>query len=166
MLVISCDPGLTGAIALIDSARGLLACEDLPTCSNGTVTGSMKRWVDNDLLDQLLAQWSTLHQFAQHSVFAVIERPIPMPSLPAQTIASQFDTFGAVRAAMARRVPAAHMRYVNPNEWKKLFGLHRDKDSARATCLRLYPNAQVQRVKDHNRAEAILVGHFLLREVG
>jgi hypothetical protein len=165
MLVLSCDPGLTGAIALIDSARGLLACEDVPTCGNGTATGSMKRWVDSEALESMLAQWSSLHLFAQHSVFAVIERPIPMPSLPAQTIASQFDSFGVLRTAMAKRVTPEQMRYVNPNEWKKLFGLHRDKDAARVTCQRLYPTAPVKRVKDHNRAEAILVGHFLLRSV-
>ena len=50
MIVISCDPGLTGAITLLCSQRGLLECEDIPTCGNGTTTGSMKRWVDTAAL--------------------------------------------------------------------------------------------------------------------
>ena len=163
--MLSSDPGLTGAIALLDSERGLLACEDLPTCANGTATGSMKRWLDTDALEALLTQWSKQHDFAEHSVFAVIERPIPMPSLPAQTIASQFDTFGVLRAALARRVPDAHMRYVNPRDWKTSFGLSRDKNASRECCLRLYPSAPVNKVRFHNRAEAILIGHFLMREL-
>lgn len=163
MLIIGCDPGLTGALSLIDAVAGaLLECEDIPTCENGTASGSMKRWVDDGALDRLVAGWATKHDFARRDVHAAIERPIPMPSLPAQTIASQFDTFGTVRAVLRRR---AKLRFVNPTEWKRLFGFGRDKDEARACCLRLYPEAPVKRVKDHNRAEAILVGHWLRREL-
>lgn len=162
MLIIGVDPGLTGALCLIDSQRGLLECDDIPTCSNGVESGSMKRWVDSAALEQLLAHWSSRHSFARDSVHAAIERPIPMPSLPAQTIASQFDTFGAIRATLSKYAEA--VRFVNPREWKKLFGVANDKEAARACCLRLYPTAPVKRVKDHNRAEAILVGHWLRRE--
>jgi hypothetical protein len=162
MLVIGVDPGLTGALCLLDSCRGLLECEDIPACPNGQDSGSMKRWVDVDLLEVLLGDWSTRHSFAQESVHAVIERPIPMPTLPAQTIASQFDTFGAIRATLRQH---AAMCYVNPREWKRFFGLKTDKDAARACCLRLYPSAPVKRVKDHNRAESVLIGHWLMREI-
>lgn len=163
MLVLGCDPGLTGALCLIDDRRGLLECADIPTCDNGLVSGSMKRWVDPGALDELLAEWSARHGFARESVHAAIERPIPMPTLPAQTIASQFDTFGVLRAAMARQVGA--LQVVAPNVWKKIYGFGKDKGEARACCLRLYPAAPVTRVKDHNRAEAILVAHWLKREL-
>lgn len=159
MMVIGCDPGLTGALCLIGEA-GLLEVADVPTCGNGQTTGSMKRWVDVPALESMLTAWSTRHAFARDSVQAAIERPIPMPTLPAQTIASQFDTFGVLRAALARR---ADLTVVEPREWKKLFGLRTEKDASRATCLRLYPGAPVARVKDHNRAEAILLAHYLIR---
>jgi hypothetical protein len=84
-----------------------------------------------------------------------------MPTLPAQTIASQFDTFGAIRATLGKYTEDLH--YVNPREWKKFFGLHTDKNGSRDCCLRLYPSAPVARVKDHNRAESVLIGHFHLR---
>lgn len=163
MLIISCDPGLTGAIALIDSAKGLLACEDIPTCGNGQATGSMKRWVDVDGLEAMLSGWSNRFEFAHDSVHAAIERPVAMPSLPAQTIASQFDTFGTVRAVIARRMQPAHMRYVNPRDWKKFFGLKTDKDESIACALRIYPSAApyLKFKKSHNRAESILIGRWL-----
>lgn len=163
MLVLGCDPGLTGAISLLRDGA-LLECEDLPTCSNGTVTGSMKRWIDVPRLWNLLADWSARHDFAGQSVQSVIERPIPMPTLPAQTIASQFDTFGAVRAVMAGRMREPVV-CVNPNEWKRFFGLKSDKDAARATAIALYPQAAqlLKLKKSHNMAESILVAHWHLR---
>jgi hypothetical protein len=123
----------------------------------------MKRWVDVAAARALLQEWSGKHAFARRQVHAAIERPIPMPSLPAQTIASQFDTFGTLRAELARQ--AESLQFVSPQAWKKLFGVGNDKEAARACCLRLYPDAPVTRVKDHNRAEAILVAHWLRREM-
>lgn len=160
-MIVGCDPGLTGAIALINQGK-LLECFDIPTCDNGQATGSMKRWVDIDKLREELQALSKLHDFARHAVFGVIERPIPMPTLPAQTIASQFDTFGVLRASLA---PIARdgMRAVNPSEWKRFYGLKSDKDAARTTAMALYPDAPVRRQKDHNRAEAILIAHWFER---
>lgn len=165
MLVIGCDPGLTGAISLLCSSRGLLACVDLPVCSNGQATGKMLRWLDAEQLQGLLANWSAKFEFATESVHACIERPIPMPTLPAQTVASQFDTFGVIRALVGGRVALGGMTIINPRDWKKFFGLGTDKDASRAAALRLYPEAPVTRAKDHNRAESILIGHWLMREV-
>lgn len=161
MLIIGCDPGLTGAIALIDGTRStLLGCEDLPVCDNGTSSGSMKRWIDSAAFLGLLQSWAERFDFAHSDVEIFIERPIPMPSLPAQTIASQFDTFGVLRSHLQRRGP---VNFVNPREWKKFFGLGTDKNASRATCQALYPSAPVGRVRDHNRAESILLGHFGMR---
>jgi len=168
MLVIGVDPGLTGAMSLLDSQRGLLECEDLPTCGNGLETGKMLRWVDAAALQAILQQWSAKHDFARESVHAVIERPIPMPTLPAQTVASQFDTFGVIRALVTGKVAPDAMTVINPQVWKKMYGLKggkEEKELSRACCLRLYPGAPVHRVKDHNRAEAVLLAHWLLRSM-
>ena len=167
MLVIGCDPGLTGAISLLCSQRGLLECEDLPTCTNGQTTGKMLRWIDVAALQGMLWDWSVRHGFAEHSVHACIERPIPMPSMPSTTTASSFDTFGVVRALVTGRVSPNGMTVVDPSRWKRMFGLHTDKDGSIACAKRLYPDASASlaRKKDHNRAESILIGHWLLREV-
>jgi hypothetical protein len=165
MLIIGCDPGLTGAISLLCSQRGLLECEDLPTCGNGQKTGKMMRWIDADKLQEMLRQWSVNWRFAEMSVHACIEFPIPMPTLPAQTVASQFDTFGVIRALVGCRVGPARTSIVNPQTWKKFYGLGTDKNASRSTAMRLYPSAPVTRVKDHNRSEAILIGHWMLREL-
>lgn len=160
MIAIGIDPGLTGAIAVLCSRAGMLDVQDIPTCGNGTESGSMRKWVDHVALSNLLARWSTRFSFASEDVHSFIERPIPMPSLPAQTIASQFDSFGVLRAA----APGVQ-HIVNPRDWKAIYGLKSDKDAARACAMRLYSDAPVKRVKDHNRAEALLIAHFGLVEL-
>ena len=166
MIVIGVDPGLTGAMAAICSQRGLLDVIDIPICDNGHAGGSMRNWVDVATLMLALRDWSTRFEFAAHGqLLAAMERPIPMPSLPAQTIAVQFDTVGAIRAVLVCRACAVTM--VAPGAWKRRYGLHREKDASRECALRLHPGAakQLARKKDHNRAEAILVGHWLRREM-
>lgn len=160
MIALGIDPGLTGALAVICSRRGLLDVVDIPTCGNGTDSGSMRRWIDVDALRVVLANWSSQLCFGSDSVYSVIERPIPMPSLPAQTIASQYDTFGVLRA-----MAPGEQIIVNPRDWKAIYGLGSAKDASRACAERLYRGAPVKRVKDHNRAEAILIGHYGLREI-
>ncbi len=156
MLTIGIDPGLTGALALIGGGS-LLELADIPTCANGQSTGKMLRHVDDQALYCLLRDWAQRHRFCERAVQSFIERPIAMPTLPAQTVASQFDTFGVLRALLGRRGP---VHIVEPREWKKPYGLSSDKDASRACALRLYPNASVHRAKDHNRAEAVLIARY------
>lgn len=163
MIVLGIDPGLTGAMALLCNSRGLLAVADLPTCSNGLATGKMKNWLDVEEFDRMLLEWRITHDLAREHVSVCVERPIAMPQMPAQTNASTFDGFGAIRALCSLRFDA--LEFVAPSEWKKLFGLKGGKEAktdSRAAALRLYPHAPVTRAKDHNRAEAVLIGHWLM----
>lgn len=163
MITIGIDPGLTGAIAVICTERGLLDVADIPTCDNGLASGAMKRWVDAGALAAVLRDWSARFDFARDAVHGVIERPIPMPSMPSTTTASTYDSFGVLRALIEPM--CRDVAYVAPRVWKSAFGLGTDKDASRACATRLYANAPVKRVKDHNRAEAILIGHWLKREI-
>lgn len=162
-LAIGIDPGLTGAVSLV--ADRLLEVADLPVLANGSASGSMRQQLDAGAFDDLLRDWSRRHDFAGHAVVAAIERPIAMPRLPAQTIAVQFDTYGVLRGVLAARrlVPLA----VDASKWKRGFGLKGGKDekaASRQCAARLYPGAPVDRVKDHNRAESILIAHWARRQ--
>lgn len=165
MIALGIDPGLTGAIAAVCSRRGLLDIIDIPVCANGTASGSMRNWVDVNALTLGLREWSRLNDWAADQVSAAMERPIAMPSLPAQTIASQFDSVGALRAVLMCR--AAPVTMIEPGRWKKRYGLGRDKDASREAAMRLYPAARglLARKKDHNRAEALLIADWHLQEI-
>jgi crossover junction endodeoxyribonuclease RuvC len=165
MLTIGIDPGLTGAAALIGPG-GLLELIDLPTCSNGMEKAKVSSWIDVASLRKQVWDWSSRHHFAMEHVSACIERPIPMPSMPSTTIASTFDTFGAIRALMTAQF-GKNVLVVEPRKWKRLFGLKGGKDEkveSRRCAMRLYPGATpaLSRVKDHNRAEAVLIAHWAM----
>lgn len=165
MFCLSADPGVTGAIALTKAGHGLLEVADIPCSPSGLETGSMRRFVSPVDLMSILATWSVRHQFGREYVGAVIERPIPMPSMPSTTNASTFDSFGVIRACFALK--ANRLEMVAPREWKKSFGLSTDKEESRALALKLYPEAAayLKTKASHNRAESILLAHWLGRKL-
>lgn len=161
MMFIGIDPGVTGAICLLQPGE-LLECADLPTEPNGN-NGQVKRWVDANALDMLLAEWSAKHEFARESVHGVIERAIPMPQMPSTTNASTFDSFGVCRGALSCWLD--DVTYIEPRTWKKSYALAKDKSHSIRIALTLYPDAArfISKALHHNRAEAVLLAHWLLK---
>jgi hypothetical protein len=62
---------------------------------------------------------------------------------------------------------AVKVEVITPQEWKKFYGIGHDKDKARQVATTLYPESAgfFKRIKDHNRAEACLIAHWLLRRI-
>lgn len=172
MIIIGIDPGLTGAMALL-TAAGLQDCLDIPVMQRGTGAGSVKNQVNAAALDEILRSWSADHD--KNEIMVMIENQRPMPAVRetpgqgkgfriTQGSASIFS-LGLTAGMIEGVVVARGLRHelVEPAEWKKALKLSAkgaDKKAvARAMATRLYPNAPLHRVKDHNRAEAILIAH-------
>ena len=68
------------------------------------------------------------------------------------------DTRGSIRTVI--EVLCLRPQWVAPQSWKRWFKLSPDKNAARLKALQFYPQADLQRVKDHNRAEAILIARY------
>lgn len=71
---------------------------------------------------------------------------------------------GIVQAVLD--VAGVRTELVQPLEWKRFYGLiGEEKDESRQKALHLYPDlaALLQRKKDHNRAEALLITRFVQR---
>ena len=52
------------------------------------------------------------------------------------------------------------LHVVRPQDWKRYFSLPKEKEHARALAISYYPQAPLARVKDHNRAEALLIARY------
>ena len=153
-LVIGIDPGLSGAMAMLGT-RGLLAVVDLPVVAKGSGAGRVKNEINPAALSQLLRDWVAGHA---DDVLVVIERVSAMPDQGVAGVFSLGDTLGSIRGVVATRgYPVA---WVTPQRWKKHYGLPADKELARARAIQLYPDADLPRKKDHNRAEAILIARY------
>ena len=84
-------------------------------------------------------------------------------SMPRQGVTSMFRygrACGAVEGVVAAcRVP---LSLIEPATWKRHLKLNSSKEDCRARAMQLLPSAadELQRVKDHHRAEAILFGFY------
>lgn len=163
--VIGIDPGLTGALAMI-GPDGLEAVADIPTCVKGTIA-KVRNEVNGAGLSQLLREWVNGHA---DEVLIVIERVSSMPGQGVATMMSLGDTVGCIRGVVqARGYPLC---WTEPQTWKKALRLtapkcenknerqRMAKELVRARAVQLYPQAELARKKDHNRAEAILIARY------
>ena len=53
---------------------------------------------------------------------------------------------------------------VRPAQWKKAFSLGKDKEASRLRAMQLYPGADPRLKKHHDRAEALLLASYGLRQ--
>ena len=166
MLVVGCDPGLSGACA-VRERNGLRAVFDLPTMPIPGVgpKALVQRKIDGRALLKLLMQHCPP---TEAKPVIVIEAVGTMGGAnnAVQTQGSLLRTLGAIETVaecMAWRV-----EYAQPMTWKRWFNLVDSKLSvqerkalALATARRLYPDCRdIARAKDHNRAESMLLAHW------
>lgn len=161
MIVIGIDPGLTGACAVLDH-NGLRAVFDLPTMEIPGIgpKALVKRKLDGRALRRQLLETCA----ANEPVLAVVEAvgvTGPGSQHSVQTQGSLLRTLGAVECAL--ECLNLIVAYVPPKTWKGFYGIAADKNAAREKALALYPDAPVKRSKDHNRAEAVLIAHWHMR---
>jgi hypothetical protein len=158
-LILACDPGITGAFALFTSAGELLHAADIPI-----IRDQKTAWVDADALS------SALMQLIQgQPTTAVVERVHAMPKNGCVAAFSQGATLASLLATL--QIVRARIEFVNPGVWKRQLGFQpskgtsdRERKAASLDKARLlYPTAPLDRQKDHNRAEAILLGAWYLQ---
>jgi hypothetical protein len=151
MNVIAIDPGLTGAAAILDARGNLIEVFDLPT-----IGLKAQRRIDAANLADLIRAHAPY-------TFAMVEL---VNSRPKQGVASTFR-FGASYGAMFGVIVALAIpvRHVSPSKWKKALGLNSDAETSRARAIETWPTrADLFALKrDHNRAEATLLGLYGLK---
>ena len=141
MLILGCDPGASGALALLDGLD-LVGVEDMPV---------MDTHVDAAALGAIISRWSP--------DAAMVEL---VGAMPRQGLSSTFK-FGVSFGRLTGVLSALHIpvHYVTPGKWKKHFRLSSEKEESRAYAIRMWPSSDAfRRKKDHGRAEAALLARY------
>ena len=153
MRIIGIDPGLSGAIAILENKK-VLNIFDMPVMPEGKKN---KRQLNSALLVSLIRENIVKDQEA----VVVVEQ---VNAMPGQGVTSMFNfgqTFGAIKGICAAlNLP---IFFVRPSKWKKHFELiNSSKDSSRTKAIEMYPKLsnQLTKKKDVNKSDAILIARF------
>ena len=153
MKIIGIDPGLSGAIAVLENNK-VLNMFDMPVMSEGKKN---KRQLNSALLVALIKE--NIENSKEVSV--VVEQ---VNAMPGQGVTSMFNfgqTFGSIKGICAAlELP---IFFVRPSKWKKYFELiNSSKDSSRTKAIEMYPmlSKQLAKKKDVNKSDAILIARF------
>ena len=153
MKIIGIDPGLSGAIAILENNK-VLNIFDIPVMPEGKKN---KRQLNSALLVSLLRENITNNE----EVAVVVEQ---VNAMPGQGVTSMFNfgqTFGAIKGICAAlNLP---IFFVRPSKWKKYFELiNSSKDSSRTKAIEMYPKLSnlLAKKQDVNKSDAILIARF------
>ena len=153
MRIFGIDPGLSGAIAVLEN-EVVLDIIDLPVMSEGKKN---KRQLNSAQLSQYMSK----NVENIHKTSVVVEQ---VNAMPGQGVTSMFNfgqTFGAIKGISATlKLP---IYFVRPSKWKKHFDLiNSSKDASRTKAIEIYPSLaeKLSKKKDVNKSDAILIGRF------
>ena len=130
MRIFGIDPGLAGAIAILDGNK-VVDFTDLPTMSDGKKN---KRQLNSAHLSQYIQK----NILDINRTVVVVEQ---VNAMPGQGVTSMFNfgqTFGAIKGISATlKLP---IFFVRPSKWKKHFELiNSSKDASRTKAIEMYP---------------------------
>ena len=153
MKILGIDPGLSGAIAILEDKK-VVGIFDMPVMAEGKKN---KRQLNSAQLVNIIKE-----NIGNNDETAVVVEQVN--AMPGQGVTSMFNfgqTFGAIKGVCAAlELP---IFFVRPSKWKKHFELiNSSKDSSRTKVIEMYPylSNQLSKKKDVNKSDAILIARF------
>lgn len=137
--ILGIDPGVTGAIGMVEPC---VETWDMPATP----------------LDLALL----LRTFDPATTRVYVEEVHPMPKNGSIASFKLGQSFGGLMATLATLGFPTHT--VSPAKWKRAMGVDADKNRTRAKAQQMFPTADLRRVKDHGRAEALLIAEYGRRQ--
>ena len=130
MKILGIDPGLSGAIAVLENKK-VLNIYDMPVMADGKKN---KKQLNSAQLVNIIRE--NINDNEEQAV--VVEQ---VNAMPGQGVTSMFNfgqTFGAIKGVCAAL--SLPIFFVRPSKWKKYFELiNSSKDSSRTKVIEMYP---------------------------
>ena len=153
MIIIGIDPGISGAISILENKK-ILEVYDVPTMIDGKKN---KRQINSAQVTNIIKE----RTINGKDVVVVVEQ---VNAMPGQGVTSMFNfgqSFGMIKGiCSAMKLP---IFFVRPAKWKKYFDLiNSQKDASRTKAIEIFPEIShlLSKKKDGNRADAILIAYF------
>ena len=153
MIVIGVDPGISGAINILENKK-ILEVYDTPTMIDGKKN---KKQINSAQVANIIKE----RLKDGKEIIVVVEH---VNAMPGQGVTSMFNfgqSFGVIKGICAAL--SLPIYFVRPTKWKKHFNLIKtNKDASRTKVIEAYPEIsdKLHRKKDSNRADAILIALY------
>lgn len=151
MIILGIDPGLSGAMAFLDTDTGMIAVEDMPTVEVKR-NNKLKREVSPQLVAAIIIK--------RHVGAAYLEKVNAMAGQGVSSVFSFGRSAGIMEGVLAAfDIPTT---LVTPQAWQKAMGVRDGKDGSRERAMQLFPaSAELfQRKKDDGRSDAALIAKY------
>lgn len=166
-LYVGIDPGLSGAVAVIDEKKNVIGCWDTPVIEVKKGKKKHREYVITEMASILSALLVEDKKACFDVQVAGLEH---VHAMPKQGVHSMFQMGMGLGVWMG--IVAAlglPMEQVTPQAWKKSMmgvGIGNDKGASIVQAVRLFPKASnlLSRKKDHGRAEALLIAEYFRRK--
>ena len=153
MRIIGIDPGLSGALAILDDLK-IFDIFDMPVMSEGKKN-------KNQLNSAQLVNIIKKNILTDKETIVIVEQ---VSAMPGQGVTSMFNfgqSFGVIKGiCSAMQLP---IYFVRPAKWKKYYGLIKtEKDASRTKVIEIFPyiSSKLSKKKDSNKADAVLIANF------
>ena len=153
MIIFGIDPGVSGAISVLENKK-VVEVFDMPTMIDGKKS---KRQVNGAQVTHIIKERLEKNK----EIVVVVEH---VNAMPGQGVTSMFNfgqSFGVIKGiCSALSIP---IYFVRPTKWKKHFNLIKtNKDASRTKVIQIYPgiSGKISRKKDSNKADAILIARY------
>lgn len=155
---IGIDPGVTGAIAVLDDELNLLAVFDMPVMLSGKTQQVNAAALAKNLVSY--QSYQVITELKNHAPIRIFLEQVN--AMPGQGVTSMFNfgtSYGIIIGVCSAL--AYPLFLVRPNLWKKRAGLlNKPKDAARGLAQQVYPETDLSLKKHIGRADAILIARF------
>ena len=155
MIIFGIDPGVSGAISLLEDKK-VIEVYEMPTMIIGKKN---KRQVNGAQVAKIIKN----NLDKKKPTVVIVEQ---VGAMPGQGVTSMFNfgqSFGVIKGVCAAmQLP---IFFVRPAKWKKHFDLiNSQKDSSRVKAIEMFPkfSSKLSHKKDSNKADAILIANYHL----
>ena len=159
MIIIGIDPGINGAISIIENKK-IIEVYDTPTMIDGKKN---KRQINGAQVTNIFKERLN----GEKEVVVVVEHVNAMPGQGVTGMFSFGQSFGVIKGVCAAlKLPVILVR---PVKWKKHFNLlNSEKDASRTKVIETYPyiSSELSKKKDANKADAILIAKYYFETLG
>ncbi len=153
MIIFGIDPGISGAISILENKK-IIEIYDMPTMIDGKKN---KRQVNGSQVANIFKEKIDVNK----EISVVVEH---VNAMPGQGVTSMFNfgqSFGVIKGICSALSLPIH--FIRPTKWKKHFNLiNTNKDASRTKVIEIYPeiSSKLSRKKDANKADAILIARY------